>query len=97
MKLNELTQQVTLLGRNHIGTDEQLLLYKQKVESKIETLIADRAHLRNEIRKINITDERLSQAKEQIADISKCLKELRKEVKLCNGIAERSVVIAQNI
>lgn len=97
MKLNELTQQVTLLGRNHIGTDEQLLLYKQKVESKIETLIADRAHLRNEIRKINITDERLSQAKEQIADISKCLKELRKEVKLCNGIAERSGVIAQNI
>ena len=93
MKLDELTAQTTLLGRNHIGTDEQLFSYKQSVESEIKTLTADRTHLRNEIRKVNITDERLSEAKEKISEISGRLKELRKEVKLCDGIAERSGVM----
>ena len=97
MKLDELTAQTTLLGRNHIGTDEQLFSYKQSVESEIKTLTADRTHLRNEIRKVNITDERLSEAKEKISEISGRLKELRKEVKLCDGIAERSGVMKETL
>ena len=97
MKLDELTTQTTLLGRNHIGTDEQLFLYKQSVETEIKTLTADRTHLRNEIRKVNITDERLSEAKEKISEISGRLKELRKEAKLCDGIAERSGIMKETL
>ena len=97
MKLEEITAQTTLLGKHQIGTDGQLFSYKQSVESEIKTLTADRTHLRNEIRKVNITDERLSEAKEKISEISERLKELRKEVKLCNGIAERSGIIQQNL
>ena len=97
MKLEEITAQTTLLGKHQIGTDGQLFSYKQAVESEIKTLTADRTHLRNEIRKVNITDERLSEAKEKISEISERLKELRKEVKLCNGIAERSGIIQQNL
>ena len=97
MKLDTLTKQVTLLGKHQIGTDEQLFSYKQSVESEIKTLTADRTHLRNEIRKVNITDERLSEAKEKISEISGRLKELRKEVKLCDGIAERSGVMKETL
>lgn len=97
MKLEEITAQTTLLGKHQIGTDGQLFSYKQSVESEIKTLTADRTHLRNEIRKVNITDERLSEAKEKISEISGRLKELRKEVKLCDGIAERSGIIQQNL
>ena len=97
MKLDELTAQTTLLGRNHIGTDGQLFSYKQSVEAEIKTLTADRTHLRNEIRKVNITDERLSEAKEKISEISGRLKELRKEVKLCDGIAERSGIMKETL
>lgn len=97
MKLDELTQQVTLLGKHQIGTDEQLFSYKRSVEDEIKTLTADRTHLRNEIRKVDISDERLSAAKTKISAISERLKELRKEVKLCDGIAKRSGLIADTL
>lgn len=97
MKLDELTKQVTLLGKHQIGDTEQLFSYKQSVKAEIKILTADRTHLRNEVRKAGITDERLSEAKEKISEISGRLKELRKEVKLCDGIAERSGVMKQNL
>lgn len=97
MKMDELTKQVTLLGKHQIGTDEQLFSYKRSVEDEIKALTADRTHLRNEIRKVDISDERLSAAKMKISAISERLKELRKEVKLCDGIAKRSGVISDTL
>lgn len=97
MKLDTLTQQVRLLGKHQIGTDEQLFSYKRSVEAEIKSLTVDRTHLRNEIRKVKITDERLSAAKEKISAISERLKGLRAELKLCDGIAERSGVIADTL
>ena len=97
MKLDTLTKQVRLLGKHQIGTDEQLFSYKRSLEAEIKSLTADRTHLRNEIRKVNITDERLSAAKEKISAISERLKELRKEVKLCDGIAKRSGLITDTL
>ena len=97
MKIDELTKQVTLLGKHHIGTDEQLFSYQHSVEEQIKTVTADRTHLRNEIRKVDITDAELSQAKASISLLSEKLKELRKEVKLCQDIAARSKVIEEKV
>lgn len=97
MKLDELTAQTTLLGKHHIGDTGQLFLYQQSVEAEIKSLTADRTHLRNEIRKVDMTDERLSAAKAEISQISEKLKTLRKEVKLCKGVAERSGAIQQTL
>lgn len=97
MKLDQITAQVRLLGREHISTSEQLFLYKSKVEDEIKSLTADRKHLRNEIRKVNIDDAMLSGCKEKISALSERLKELRKEIRLCDGIAERSGVIRENL
>ena len=97
MKLDKITAQIRLLGREHISTSEQLFSYKHSVEDEIKTLTADRTHLRNEIRKVNTDDATLSGCKKQISAISARLKELRKEVRLCNGIAQRSGVIKENL
>lgn len=97
MKLDEITAQVRLLGRENISTAEQLFSYQHSVEEQINALTADRTHLRNEIRKVNITDAELSQAKGSISLLSEKLKKLRKEVRLCNGIAERSGIMAENL
>ena len=35
MKIDELTKQVTLLGKHHIGTDEQLFSYQHSVEKQM--------------------------------------------------------------
>ena len=47
--------------------------------------------------KVNIDDDLLSGKRQQISVLSERLKELRKEVRLCNGIAERSGVIRENL
>jgi hypothetical protein len=97
MKIEKLSQQARLLGRNHIGTDEQLFAYKHKIEEEIKVLTADRTHLRKVERKVNMSDDELLGCKTKISTISDRLKELRKEVKLCEDIAERSDVIEHNL
>lgn len=97
MKIDKLTEQVTLLGHHHIGNDEQLFEYKHKLEEEIKVLTADRTLLRNEERKVNKTDDELSGIKTKISTISDRLQVLRKEVKLCDEIADRSGVIEHNL
>lgn len=97
MKLDKLTEQVRLLGRENISNAEQLFLFKSKTESEIKSLTADRTHLRNEIRKVNIDELELSAAKEKISAIGERLKELRKEVKICDAVAERSGIIEERL
>ena len=96
MKLDRITDEVRLLGRENISTDEQLFSYKASVEKQIKSLVADRTHLRNNIRR-KIDDVELSKAKDEIALLNTKLKTLRKEVKLCDGIAERSKEIKSNL
>ena len=96
LKLDRLTEQTRLLGRENISMLEQLFSYRAKVDSQIESLTADRKLLRNKIR-TKIDDGELSEAKEQISDINEKLKTLRKERKLCDGIAERSQEIQHNL
>lgn len=64
---------------------------------EIKTLTAYRTHLRNEIRKVNIDDDSLSTAKLKISAISEKLSELRKDVRLCDAIAERSDAMKENL
>lgn len=97
MKLDELSAQTTLLCRHQIGTAEQLFSYRASVEEEIKVLTANRTHLRNEIRRVDISDERLLAAKGEISEISEKLKRLRRELKLCDGIAERSGVIQEKL
>ena len=96
MKLDKITDEVRLLGRENISTDEQLFSYKESKEEQIKNLIAERTHLRKKIR-TKIDDGQLSEAKEEIASINVELKKLRKEVKLCDDIADRSKIMAKNI
>lgn len=96
MKMEQITQEVRLLGRENISTAEQLSDYKQKVESKIKSLTDDRTHLRKKVRR-KLSDYELSKAKDELKDTTEKIRELRKELKLCDGIAERSKVMEQNL
>ena len=96
MKLDKITDEVRLLGRENISTDEQLFSYKTSLEEQMKNLIAGRTHLRKKIR-TNIDDGQLQAAKDEIASINGELKKLRREVKLCENIAERSKVMEENL
>lgn len=96
MKLDQITDEVRLLGFRHIDNVEQLFSYKASALNEIKTLTADRIHLRNKVR-TKLSDDELSKAKDEISKINDTLKVLRKEIRLCNSIAERSKVMEENL
>ena len=75
---------------------EQLIVYRQEKDVLTEQLTADRDQLRKEIRR-NIPEEMRNQKKEQITAITERLRDLRKEIKLCIDIEERSPVIEEKL
>ena len=99
MKLDAITAEARLLMRHRIDTAEQLFCYRDEVSGKIETLTSDRKQLYKAQRTaaVKSNPEKAAEVKAQIAALSKELTSLRKEVVLCNSIAERSGVIQEKI
>lgn len=98
-KLDAISEETKLLVRNHIDTAEQLSFYQEGLETKIESLTADRKALYRKQRTVSVKsdDDALARVKEQITVISRELSALRKEVRLCDDIAIRSGVIKEKI
>lgn len=94
--LDRLSKAVRLMGREKISTDVELFAYKHKLEDKIQTLTEERADLRKHSRR-KISANELNEAKDKISSITKTLRKLRHELKLCEHIAERSKVMEQGL
>ena len=99
LKLDAITAETRLLIGHRIDTAEQLFSYRDEVNRKIEALTADRKRLYKAQRTAAVKSdpEKAAEVKAQIAALSKELATLRKEVVLCNSIAERSGVIKNKI
>ena len=89
MKMYAITQETRLLCRCHIGTVEQLCSYKGSLETEMTELIAKRKELYSKSRSTK-DGETKSAVKAELSEISEQLKVIRKEVRLCDGIAARS-------
>jgi len=92
IKLERISQEARLLGNYHIDTSEQLFSFSGKCSDRLQQLKFERKDLRNELRR-NIPEEQKIEIKEKISAISEEMKKLRKEISLCESIAERSKVI----
>ena len=99
LKLDAITAETRLLIGHRIDTAEQLFCYRDEVNGKIEALTSDRKQLYKAQRTAAVKSdpEKAAEVKAQIAALSKELTSLRKEVVLCNSIAERSGVIKNKI
>lgn len=99
LKLDAITAETRLLIGHRIDTAEQLFCYRDEVNGKIEALTSDRKQLYKAQRTaaVKSNPEKAAEVKAQIAALSKELTSLRKEVVLCNSIAERSGVIQEKI
>ena len=98
-KLDAITAETRLLVRNRIDTAEQLFSYQSEVKDKITTLTAERKQLYKLQRTVAIKadPEKAAEIKDRISALSKELAALRKEVSLCDDIAESSGVIKEKI
>ena len=99
LKLNNISQEVRLLVRHKIDTAEQLSLYKNGLEVQIEKLSAERKALYKKQRTVKCqSDPKLAEAvKKEIDGLTEQLKVLRREVHLCDDIAQRSGVITEKL
>ncbi|MBO4888052.1 MAG: relaxase/mobilization nuclease domain-containing protein [Firmicutes bacterium] len=92
IKLDRISQEVRLLGEYQIDTAEQLFSFSADCSLRLIDLATQRTVLRNESRR-EIPKERKDALKQKITDITEEMKKLRKEISLCESIAERSQVI----
>lgn len=99
LKLNNISQEVRLLVRHKIDTAEQLSLYKNGLEVQIEKLSAERKALYKKQCTVKCqSDPKLAEAvKKEIDGLTEQLKALRREVHLCDDIAQRSGVITKKL
>ena len=98
-KLDDITAETRLLVRNRIDTAEQLFSYQSEAKDKITALTAERKQLYKLQRTaaVKADPEKAAEIKDRISALSKELAALRKEVSLCDDIAERSGVIKEKI
>ena len=99
IKLDRYISQADFLGRTGITTTQELKEYKSEAAAEIENLSAERKELRNKLNRLTRSgdEEGIRSVKEQIADISSRLRLKRKEIGLCEDIAERSERVRQNL
>lgn len=99
IKLDAITTEVRLLAEHRIDTAEQLSSYKSGLEAKISELTSDRKQLYRRQRTVAVkSDEALqNQIKTQIAEMSSQLTQLKREVRLCDDIAQRSGVMQEKL
>lgn len=96
LKCEMFSKQVRLLGKHEIVTKDDLTFFIEETESKMETLMEQRDHLRKIVRRV-IPEEEKVKAKLQISEITERLKALREELKLSKDIEERSDELQQNL
>lgn len=90
LKCEMYSQQARLLCRNGIETEADLLLHMERIRKRSEEVMRRRQDLQRLVRRKSVSEDEKAKAKAEIADLSGRLKELRKEMRLCENIRERS-------
>jgi hypothetical protein len=93
-KLEQYTEDVTLLAQNKIETAEDLLKFQNSLQERISELEQERYKLRLKIRRAK-TPEIAEELKCQAKEITKQITPLRKQFKSTLRIAERSPKIKE--
>ena len=91
-KLDRLDTETRILGKHQIATYEDMQKHKAELLGQITEMEAKRSELRNQMRshKRKRDPIQAEAVKGQISDITKQLRELRKEMSLCEDIELRS-------
>ena len=91
-KLERLDAETRLLGKHQIATYEDMQKHKAELLSRFAELEAKRSELRNQMRQYKRQRDPIQAeaVKGQISDITKKLRDLRKEMSLCEDIELRS-------
>ena len=93
--LDALDKQSRFLFRHGIDTAEQLANYKASADEQLKSLYAERKELYNEQRRQDVPEARMAEIRARITAISAQAKPLHRDMKLCDAIMERSLILAE--
>ena len=96
LKCDQYSEQAKLLCKYHVNTDEDLSLLMEKIESKMTDLQADRNEMRNKARR-DLPDIEKASAREKAMELTTEIRELRRELKICGQVQERSAHVRENL
>jgi hypothetical protein len=99
VKLDWIIAQTRFLGANKIETAQDLQSKQKEIQIQIEKLTQQRFCLRTALKRALRQDDpaQVDALKAQIAALSAEVRKHRKEVKLCDDIAQRSGVVKENM
>ena len=99
LKLDKRIEETRFLGKYKIETADELTGRKEYAETQIQVLTDQRKELYNALKRIKRKGdaEEISATKDKISVLSAELKQLRREVKLCESIAERSGLVKEGL
>jgi DNA repair exonuclease SbcCD ATPase subunit len=87
-------KEACLLSKNHVSDIEDLMSLKSKIATEVNDLMDERYELRRTAKR-NIPDEKKEELRNQVADLTDRIKELRTELKLIDDIVERSGILEE--
>jgi hypothetical protein len=98
-KLDRLDAETRFLGKHHIGTMEELTTHWEAALVEVEALTAQRQELRKELRRRSRQGDTMAagEVKQRISALSGRIRAVRKDVVLCDGIAQRSGQVRENL
>ena len=96
LKCDQYSEQAKLLSRYHINTEEDLSSHMTETEARISAVTEQREDLRRKAKRV-LPEGEITRTKEEIRGLTAELKELRKELKVCSQIKERSEHVRENL
>ena len=99
IQLDKRIAETRFLGKYKIETADDLAGRKQYADNQIQVLTEQRKDLRNALKRITRQGDEteVTSTKDKISALSDELKKLRKEVRLCDSIAERSGLVKEGL
>lgn len=91
-KLDRLDEQTRFLAENQIETYADLDKYRKRASDEITTLTAERAGLRNKLKRTIRTGDALAveEVRQQIAGVSGKIRKLQESLKICDSVRQRA-------
>ena len=98
-KLDRLDAETRFLGKHHIGTIEELTTHRETALMEANALTAQRQELRKDLRRLIRQGDfaGIDEVKQNISSLSDRIRAVRKDVVLCDGIAQRSGQVRENL
>lgn len=85
-----------LLCRYHISTEGDLSSHQEDAKTKMADISAKREELRRKVRR-KLPEAEITKTKKEIVQLTTELKRLRREIKVCDQIRERSGHVRENL